>query len=166
MLRNILWDMCIFSYYLRGPQRGKRDGVIRHILERENGWKRMYMKIGWKKLRYSVNDKSGIQRYWGNLAWTWLSGNFWTWFVWKTCVYIREGAQKLPKLGSFRPTPVRKIFFDILVICKNSQIMYSKGNISVIYYSVFLSRIWHEYFGLIFGLILLQLNAKAKHRNQ
>ena len=33
----------------RGPQRGKRDGVIQHILERENG--------NWmNKLRYCMND--------------------------------------------------------------------------------------------------------------
>ena len=43
-----------------GPTSGKRDGVIRHILERENGkWK--------KKLRYCLNDQSGIQRDWVNL---------------------------------------------------------------------------------------------------
>ena len=62
-----------------GPPRGKRDGVIRHLLERENGY--------WmKKLRYCVNDQPSIQRNWVNLAWTWISGNFWEWFVKKTCV--------------------------------------------------------------------------------
>ena len=44
-----------------GPPRGKRDGVIQHILERENG--------NWmKKLRDFVNYQSGIQRDWVNLA--------------------------------------------------------------------------------------------------
>ena len=39
-----------------GRPKGKRDGVIRHILERENG--------NWmKKLRDFVNYQSGIQRY-------------------------------------------------------------------------------------------------------
>ena len=43
------------------PPRGKRDGIIRHILERENGH--------WiKKLRYFVNGQSGIQRDLVNLA--------------------------------------------------------------------------------------------------
>ena len=37
------------------PPRGKRDGIIRHILERENG-NRM------TKLRYCVNYQSVIQR--------------------------------------------------------------------------------------------------------
>ena len=45
----------------RGPPRGKRDGVIQHILERENGhWM--------KRLGYCVNDQSDIQRDWVNLA--------------------------------------------------------------------------------------------------
>ena len=44
-----------------GPPRGKRDGVIRHILERENA--------NWMcKLRYCVNDQSGTKRNWVNLA--------------------------------------------------------------------------------------------------
>ena len=44
-----------------GPPRGKRDGVIRHILERENG--------NWmEKLRDFVNDQFGIQRDWINLT--------------------------------------------------------------------------------------------------
>ena len=43
------------------PQMGKRDGLIQHILEHENG--------NWmEKLRYFVNDQSGIQRDWVNLA--------------------------------------------------------------------------------------------------
>ena len=51
-------DICI---PLMGPPRGKRDGVIRHILERENG--------NWmKKLRYFVHGQSSIQRNWVNLA--------------------------------------------------------------------------------------------------
>ena len=46
---------------IRGPPREKRDGMIRHILERENG--------NWmEKLRYFVNYQSGIQRDWVNLA--------------------------------------------------------------------------------------------------
>ena len=45
----------------KGPPRGKRDGVMRHKLERENG--------NWmEKLRYFVNVQSGIQRDWVNLA--------------------------------------------------------------------------------------------------
>ena len=44
-----------------GPPRGKRDGVIRHILEREN--------VNWmEKLRDCVNYQSGTQRDWVNLA--------------------------------------------------------------------------------------------------
>ena len=63
----------------RSSPRGKCDGVIRHILE--------HKKVNWmKKLCYCVNDQSGIQRDWVNLAWTWISGNFWAWFVRKTCV--------------------------------------------------------------------------------
>ena len=36
-------------------RRGKRDGVVRHIQSVKTG-------IGWEKLRYCVNDQSGIQR--------------------------------------------------------------------------------------------------------
>ena len=46
---------------LVGPLKGKRDGVIQHILGRENG--------NWmKKLRYCVIDQSNIQRDLENLA--------------------------------------------------------------------------------------------------
>ena len=42
-----------------GPPRGKRDGVIRHTLDRENG--------NWtEKLRYCMIDQSGIHRDWVN----------------------------------------------------------------------------------------------------
>ena len=41
--------------FTEAPQRGKCDGVILHILEREK-------KNGWEKLRYCVNDQSGIWR--------------------------------------------------------------------------------------------------------
>ena len=50
-----------FLNFSNGPPRGKRDGVIQHILERENeNWM--------EKLRYFVNDQSGIQRDWVNFA--------------------------------------------------------------------------------------------------
>ena len=71
--------MTLQSSYWKGPPRGKRGGVIRHILERENG--------NWmEKLRYFVNDQSDIQRDSVNLAWTWILDNFWAWFVRKICV--------------------------------------------------------------------------------
>ena len=45
----------------RGPPRGKRDGVIRHNLEREN--------VNWmEKLRYFEINQSAMQRDWVNLA--------------------------------------------------------------------------------------------------
>ena len=47
--------------FQRGPPRGKRDGIIRHILKRESG--------NWmEKLRDCVNNQSGVQRDWVNLA--------------------------------------------------------------------------------------------------
>ena len=36
-----------------------------------------------------MSDQSGIQRDWVNLAWTWILGNFWAWFVQKTYVKTR-----------------------------------------------------------------------------
>ena len=39
-----------------------------------------------KKLRYCVNDQSGIQRDWVDLAWAWISGILWAWFVRKSCL--------------------------------------------------------------------------------
>ena len=33
-----------------------------------------------------MKNQSGIQREWVKLAWTWILGNFWAWFVWKACV--------------------------------------------------------------------------------
>ena len=50
----------IFQIVSFNVKRGKRDGIIRHILEREN-WNWM------KKLSYCVKDQSGIQRSWVNL---------------------------------------------------------------------------------------------------
>ena len=41
------------------------------------------MKWVWKNC--VMRDRS-IQRDWMNLAWTWISGNFWSWFVRKTWV--------------------------------------------------------------------------------
>ena len=77
-----------------GPPRGKRDGVIGHILKRENE--------NWiKKLRYCVIGQSGIQVDWENLAWTWILGNFLAWFVRKT--YVKVGCQAplwKPQLGA------------------------------------------------------------------
>ena len=35
-------------------------------------------------MRYCVNDHSGTQRDWVNLALIWISGNLWAWFVQKT----------------------------------------------------------------------------------
>ena len=79
MQKKVFRHFCLLGNLELGPPRGKRDGVIWHILERENGhWM--------KKLGYFVNDQSGIQRDWVNLAWTWISGNFWAWFVQNTCV--------------------------------------------------------------------------------
>ena len=49
------------NHFGRGPPRGMRDGVIRHILERENeNWMENW--------RYFVNDQFGIQRDRVNLA--------------------------------------------------------------------------------------------------
>ena len=44
---------------------------------------RAWIRASDKKLRYCVNDQSGIQRDWVNLAWTRISGNFRVWFVHK-----------------------------------------------------------------------------------
>ena len=52
--------------------------------------------IGWKKLRYFVNDQSDIQIDWVNLAWTWISGNIWAWFVRINCVKV---GFRIPLLG-------------------------------------------------------------------
>ena len=55
-LKNYLGGVHIW-----GPPWGKRDGVIPHILERENG--------NWiEKLRYCVNDHSCTQHDWLRLA--------------------------------------------------------------------------------------------------
>ena len=37
-------------------------------------------------MRYFLNDQSNIQRDWVNLAWTWILGYFWAWFVPNICV--------------------------------------------------------------------------------
>ena len=58
-----LSQSCKNLVLLGGLKRGKRGGVIRHILERET-------VIGLKKLRDCVNDQSRIQRKWVNLALT------------------------------------------------------------------------------------------------
>ena len=48
-----LQHFILYINHLGAPPRGKRDGLIRHILERENG--------NWmKKMHYCLNDKSGI----------------------------------------------------------------------------------------------------------
>ena len=39
-----------------------------------------------EKLRYFMNDQSGIQHDLVNLAWTWILGNLWAWFMRKTWV--------------------------------------------------------------------------------
>ena len=45
--------------------------------------------IGWKILHYCVIDQSVIQRNWVNLAWSWISGNFWSCFVRK--FFVKAG---------------------------------------------------------------------------
>ena len=47
--------VCQTMWAKEDPQRVKSDGVIGHILKREN-------RIGWQKLRFCVTDQSGIQR--------------------------------------------------------------------------------------------------------
>ena len=70
--QKILWS-------LKGAPRAKHDSVNGHISKREN--------VNWmEKLRYFVINQSAIQRDWVNLEWICISGNFWAWFVRRTCV--------------------------------------------------------------------------------
>ena len=49
--------------------------------------------IGCENWRYYVKNQHVVQRDWIKLAWTWISGNLWVWFVKKN----------LPKSGISRP---------------------------------------------------------------
>ena len=66
-------------YYARDPQGESVMALLDIFQSVKTG-------IEWKWLRYCVIDQSSIQRDWVNLAWTWISGNFWAWFVRKTIV--------------------------------------------------------------------------------
>ena len=74
-----------------------------------------------EKLRYCVNDQSGIQRDWVNLGWKWISGNFWAWFVRKTCV---KGGFQVPLGGC----PRRRLWTEYAL----SQESYSLLRITLI----------------------------------
>ena len=65
-----------------GPPQGKSVMALLDIFQGVKTW------IGCENWRYCLKNQPDVQRDWINLVWTWISGNFWAWFVRKTCVKV------------------------------------------------------------------------------
>ena len=74
------WRQQTTKNQFEGDPQGESVMAVLDIFQGVKMW------IGCENWRYCVKNQHGVQRDWINLAWTWISGNFLAWFVWKTCV--------------------------------------------------------------------------------
>ena len=87
LIRTAYVDM---MHLIRAPPRGKRDGVIGHISERENGnWMKKCVLRDQGSCELPWCDRSiWHPAWWVYLSYTWISGNFLVWFARKTCLKV------------------------------------------------------------------------------